>query len=107
MGNHLRSYCNINKPNDLEGFFFSNKGLRIIFRMIQFFIRNKNKGNINIDFSEFFQDFSGILDDRRVKSLQKYYGEAGASKAAIYLLRNIKRNNAEKYKEFKLDLNRI
>ena len=107
MKRTLPDYCNIKKINQTSGFFFSNKGLRIIFRFIQFLIRNNRKGNIQAEFSELFKDLSSVVNDKLVDDLQKYYGEGGATKATEELMRKLKSSKKEKYKKFKINLKQI
>lgn len=107
MKRTLPNYCNIKKINQIRGFFLSNKGLRIVFRLIQFLIRNNRKGNIQIEFSELFEDLSSIVNDELVNDLQKYYGEGGATKATEELMKKLKRSKKEKYKKFKINLKQI
>jgi len=107
MKKALPNYCDIKKIDRIEGFFLSNKGLRIIFRLIQFLIRNKRKGNIQIEFIELFEDLSSIIDNDLVNDLQKYYGEGGATKATEELMKELKKSRKEKYKKFKINLREI
>lgn len=107
MKRSLPDYCDFKKINQTEGFFFSNKGLRVIFRLIQFLIRNEQKGNIKIGFHGLFKDLNSIVDDKLVNDLQKYYGEGGATKATGELMKKLKITKEKKYKKFKVNLRQI
>lgn len=107
MKKSLPDYCDLKKINQIRGFFFSNKGLRIIFRLIQFLIRNERKGNIKINFSELFKDLSPVINDKFIDNLQKYYGEGGAIKATDELMKKLKKSKKKKYKKFKINFRKI
>lgn len=107
MKRNLPNYCDFKEIKQIGGFFFSNKGLRIIFRLIQFLIRNNIKDNIQIEFSELFEDLSSIINNELVNELQKYYGEGGATKATEELMRKLKKTKKEKYKRFEINLKKI
>ncbi len=107
MKRSLPNYCDFKRINQKNGFFFSNKGLRIIFRLIQFLIRNNRKGNIQIKFNELFEDLNFVVNDELVNDLQKYYGEGGAIKATDELMKKLKRIKKKKYKKFKISLKKI
>lgn len=103
----IPSYSKFDKLNKKEGLFLSNKGIRIILRMIQFFIRNSKKKHISEGLLTFFKDLNKLLTPKIINDLGKYYGEGGANKASDYLLRKLRRSNPTKYSKMKLDLRKV
>lgn len=103
---NLGDYCVLSNSKSSKGFFLSNNGLKVVFRLIQFFIRNKQKGNVSIDYKEFFSDISSTLREKDVEDLMENYGEGGANKATEEVLDKLKKNfkKSKKYTNFKSDL---
>jgi DGQHR domain-containing protein len=83
-------------------FFLSNKGLRVIFRLMQIFTRNKNAGKISVEQEQFMQDFKTIMNDKLRKKIEQFYGEGGAAHATEIICKMLKKKKA--YSQFILDL---
>lgn len=74
---HLPCYTSGENP-----FFLSNKGLRMFFRFLQIFERNRKKGNLKCDYEILIKNLAVIINENFIKKLENYYGEGGANKAA-------------------------
>jgi hypothetical protein len=97
---NFEGYCDLKKPSKVEGFFLSNRGLRIIFRLVQFLIRNNKKKNVEIEYEDFFSDISNCLSKQDIEDLMENYGEGGANNATEKILTKLKKQKNEKYKKF-------
>lgn len=105
MKSEFKDHVDINK----KGFFVSNKGIRIIFRLIQFFIRNKNRKKVdeNLNYNNFFNDINSLINPDYLDNLEKYYGEGGALKACEKIIRDLKSKHNQRYKKFSKSLKGI
>ncbi len=105
----LRSFCNLKKTKKADSFFLSNNGLRVLFRLIQFFLRNKNKKYVSSEenYDSFFKDVSEVLSGEDVEELMKDFGEGGFSNATSKIIKKLKASKKEKYKKFKEDLRKL
>jgi DGQHR domain-containing protein len=99
---HLPEYS-----KDVNSFLLSNKGLRMLFRFIQIYERNKIKENVTCTVEELIKDLKNIFDNSFIKKLDDYYGEGGANKAASEVFSILKRRNRERYENLKSDLRAI
>jgi DGQHR domain-containing protein len=98
----LPRYC-----KDTGYFLLTNKGLRILFRLVQIHKRNQRKRNINFGIKPFFTDLSKILTDDLVESLEVFYGEGGANRAAEEIFKLLKKQNKTRYKKVVTDLRMV
>ncbi len=89
-----------------DHFFVGNKGLRIIFRFIQIFERNKLAGNIDISLDEAFHDISSIINPEFRYKLDDYYGEGGANKAVKEIIDLLRREKPQ-FSSIETDLYRL
>lgn len=103
----LKEFCDIDKTKTCEGFFFSNNGLRVLFRLVQFYIRNKKKGNISLEYEDFFKDISETLSKVEVEDLMKNFGEGGFTNATDKIFKKLKKEKKSTYEKFSLDLKKI
>lgn len=99
---HLPKYS-----KDVNSFLLSNKGLRMLFRFIQIYERNKKEGNITCTNEELIKDLKNIFDAPFIKKLNDYYGEGGASKATSEVFALLKKQNRKRYENLKNDLRAI
>lgn len=99
---HLPEYS-----RDTSSFFLSNKGLRMLFRFIQIFVRNKIKGNIDCSYEDLIIDLKNIFNDKFVEELEVYYGEGGANKAADMVYTSLKEKFEKRYENVITNLNKI
>lgn len=99
---HLPEYS-----KDVNSFLLSNKGLRMLFRFIQIYERNKKEENIDCTYEELIKDLKNIFDASFIKELNGYYGEGGASKAASEVFVLLKKQNRKRYENLKNDLRAI
>jgi DGQHR domain-containing protein len=89
-----------------KSFFFTNKGLRILFRILQMFEKNKQNDNIGLPMEELIKDLSKLFKTINfLKALEKFYGEGGARAATEKIINSLKRRT--KYKSFETDLRKI
>lgn len=107
MKKNFPDYCNLNRLSALEGFFLSNRGLRVVFRLIQFLIRNKAKKNIDLTYEEFMKDASEALNKKDIENSMKNYGEGGANKVTEEIMQKIKEKHGSKYSKFEIDLRKV
>lgn len=96
---HLPRYS-----TNVGDFFLSNKGLRVIFRLIQIFVRNKKASKISVEQEQFIKDLARIMDDILKNKIDRYYGEGGAMLATEEICRILKRRKAISYAHLITDL---
>lgn len=101
-GRELPDYC-----QDVGSFLLTNKGLRILFRLVQVLVRNDYAENVQCNLAEFFHDLSEVFTDELVEKLKDFYGEGGANKAVEEIFKKVKRINRERYKKLITDLRNI
>lgn len=92
---------------DISSFFLTNKGLRILFRLIQIYERNKLRRNISFPREVLIEDLESILNNQYVKKLEDYYGEGGVVRAVEEVVNSLKRNKRNRYNNFTTDLRKI
>lgn len=91
-----------------EGSYFqTNKGLRMLFRFLQIFERNKVKGNIRCNYETLIKDLKKIFSSQYIKKLDIYYGEGGANKAAEKVWSALKRKIKRRYKKLTTNLRNV
>ena len=91
--------------SEMKGFLFSNQGVRLLFRLIQIYERNRLKKNITITLNDFVADVVAALSARGAKkSFDSFYGEGGANRATQEAINMIKEANQKKYSKFVGDL---
>ena len=95
----LPDYC-----QDVGSFLLSNKGLRILFRLVQVLIRNDNADNVHCTLGECFHDLGEVFTDELVEKLEDFYGEGGANKAVEGIFGRLKQRNKPKYDNVETDL---
>lgn len=78
-----------------------------MFRLVQIFERNHQKGNIQFILGKFFDDIARILDDSVVNQLEDFYGEGGANRAVEEIFKLLKKRNHQKYRELSTDLRKL
>lgn len=98
----LPRYC-----QDTSSFLLTNKGLRVLFRVVQIFERNRKKKQVNCKISSLFSDLSCVFDNKFVESLEDYYGEGGANRAVEEIYKKLKKSNKHRYKQVVTDLRLI
>ncbi|MDO8563681.1 MAG: DGQHR domain-containing protein [Nanoarchaeota archaeon] len=103
----LGVFSDLSRPSKAEGFFLSNRGLRVIFRLIQFMVRNNIKNNFKLTYEKFFSDISSALTKKDIEDLMKNYGEGGANNATEAILKKVKKKHLLEYKRLKIDLREI
>lgn len=87
-------------------FFVQNKGLRLLFRFIQLYERNRRMEKISLEINEVFQKISEIITLEFINNLNDYYGEGGASIATEVLVEELKRGYSE-FNGFETDLRNL
>ncbi|MBN1974548.1 MAG: DGQHR domain-containing protein [Sedimentisphaerales bacterium] len=92
---------------DSNSFLLTNKGLRILFRLVQVYERNRIKKNISFKLGTLFTDIEKIFDDKFITQLDKLYGEGGANEAVKLILNKVKNANKEKYINLTTDLRKV
>ena len=92
---------------DTNSFFLTNRGLRILFRLVQIYERNNLQRNVSFSREELTKDLKSILNDTYVEKLEDYYGEGGVVKAVEEIIKSLKKNKRSQYKNFTSDLRKI
>lgn len=88
---YLKKYCGTAYP-----FFIGNKGLRIIFRFVQIFERNRRNNAVSLSLEDAIKKLSKIITPTFIKKLEDFYGDGGAHKAVDAIFIKLKR----KYRMF-------
>lgn len=96
---HLPSFAQ--KPSH---FFLSNKGLRILFRIMQCYYRNLLKENISKDCDAFIYDLKMVINKEFIEELEKFYGDGGAGRAVREIVASLKAKDSQNYSKFTEDL---
>jgi len=89
-----------------DRFFLTNRGLRILFRFILLFHRNKAIKNIVIPLDQALTSLAKIININVRKQLESYYGEGGAKKAVEFLSKLLKEKYGD-FKNFQFDLRKV
>lgn len=90
--------------SDIEPFFLSNMGLRLLFILISIFEKNRRVGLVNSSNEEIIEDISKIVDEAIMNEIRSSYGEGGANNSAKHLCSILKQRFDVKYNELELDL---
>lgn len=98
----LPRYC-----KDVGSFLFTNKGLRILFRLVQIFERNRRNKNIRFTLPTLFDHLRRIFNDSLVERLEDFYGEGGANRAVEEIYRLLKKHDKKKYSRIITDLRKL
>jgi DGQHR domain-containing protein len=93
--------------SDINGFLLTNKGLRILFRLLQIYERNVSEKNIQMEIEKFFEDLKHVINDKFVERLQDFYGEGGVNKAVQEIQRVLKKYKKIIYEDFESDLRKL
>ena len=103
------SYIGEHMPHNLkpDGYFGQNRGIRVLFRLINLFQRNCEAQKINVDLGTFVKDLSSILNQKMIETLNEFYGEGGASAASKALINNLKKTIPQRYRLMQSDLKGI
>ncbi len=103
----LGAFSYLDRLSNAEGFFLSNRGLRVVFRIVQFLIINNNKKNVSFTYERFFEDISDTLTKKDIEDLMENYGEGGANNATKSILNKVKKKKSLEYKKFEIDLRKM
>lgn len=91
-----------------DSFFKTNSGIRVLFRLINLFVRNLSAQRISVTEQEFFYDLAKLLDPDTINDLQqKAYGTyGGALNAANSLIQKLKESDKsdKKYADMESNL---
>lgn len=98
---HLPNYS-----RGINSFFLSNKGLRMFFRFLQIFERNKRKKYLTCNYETLIKNLAVVVNEKFVKKLDDYYGEGGANKAADKVWAVLKKN-WKRYKNVTTNLKKV
>ncbi len=85
-------------------YFGQNRGIRVLFRLLNLLQRNIDAKQINVTREIFCQDLSTILDTKMIENLDDYYGEGGANAATKELIKAFRLKVPTKYGQMKTDL---
>ncbi len=92
---------------DVGDFFLTNKGLRVIFRLIQIFERNKIAKKVTFEQEQFIKDLKLIMTNELVATVDEYYGEGGSTLATEKICALLKTKRRSAYSHFTSDLRSI
>jgi DGQHR domain-containing protein len=95
-------YC-----KDTGSFLLTNKGLRILFRLVQIHERNRRKRNIDFGIAPFLTDLGQIFTDELVERLEVFYGEGGANRAVEEIFKLLRKQNKKRYQNVITDLRTV
>ena len=87
-------------------FFISSMGIRVIFRFVHLFERNKQAGNIVLSFEKAMSYLGVIMDDDLLERIASYYGEGGATRATEEIVDELS-SKYPKFEDFETDLRYI
>lgn len=79
--------------------FKSDRGIRVLCKLIQLYELNKKSENISVDFKELMDSLSTDLTDSFFNNLKETYGEGGAGKTIKEIVKKIKAKR--QYRKFK------
>jgi len=99
----LPKYC-----RDTDSFLLGNRGLNILFRLVQTFERNLRRGYIEIEFEQFFDHLAQIFNDDFVERLDAFfYGAGGTNRAVANIFETLKDRYKKEYERFCSDLRSV
>lgn len=86
-------------------YFGQNRGISVLFRLVNLLQRNMHAQKMNVSKETFFQDLSKVFDKQIIENLDNYYGEGGANAAATLLITELKEKYPTKYGRMETNLN--
>lgn len=90
-----------------KSFFYTNLGIRILFKYVQLFERNKLKEFIvDISFEDNLKDLKNAFNLKIIDEIKENYGEGGADNAVQILVEKLKEFD-DKYLNFETDLRKL
>lgn len=90
------------------GYFGQNKGIRVLFRLVNLFERNISKSKISVTVNEFFTDLKPVIDQAvKDNRFDDYFGEGGALGASRALLLLLIEKYPSKYHGMAIDLKNL
>ena len=90
-------------PQEIKssGFFGSNTGIRVLFRLVRIYFQEYKKKNVSITSDEFIQDISRIIEEHKDIRNETYYGGGGAVIASSKIIQELKNTYSHKYNKLK------
>jgi DGQHR domain-containing protein len=88
-----------------DTYFGQNRGISVLFRLINLLQRNMHTQKMNVSKEIFFQDLSKVFNKKIIENLDNYYGEGGANAAATLLITELKKAHPIKYGRMETNLN--
>ncbi len=85
-------------------YFGHNRGISVLFRLVNLLQRNMQAQKMNVSKEIFFQDLSKVFDKQIIENLDNYYGEGGANVAATLLITELKDKYPTKYGRMETNL---
>jgi len=88
-----------------DTYFGQNRGISVLFRLVNLVQRNMQAQKMNVSKDIFFQDLSKLFNKQIIENLDNYYGEGGANAAATLLITELKTKYPIKYGRIETNLN--
>ena len=90
------------------GYFGENKGIRVLFRLVNLFERNTSKSKISVTSNKFFADLKPVIDQAvKDNRFDSYFGEGGAIGASKSLLLSLIERYPSKYNGMAINLKNL
>lgn len=86
-------------------YFGQNRGISVLFRLVNLLQRNMQAQKMNISKEIFFQDLGKVFNQQIIENLDNYYGEGGANAAATLLITELRNKYPTKYGRMETNLN--
>jgi DGQHR domain-containing protein len=93
-----------NHASEPHHFFLNNKGLRVLFRLMQCYYKNHKNKKFFKSCEDFIIDLKAIIDDTFVTELENFYGEGGAARAVKEICERLRTKDKHAYPQFTDDL---
>lgn len=84
-----------------SGFFGSNTGVRVLFRLVRIYFQGYEKNNVSVTPDEFIQDIGKIIEESKDIRNEIYYGGGGAVIASSKIINALKNKHPQKYNKLK------
>jgi DGQHR domain-containing protein len=90
-----------------RNYLLSNKGVRVFFRAIYIFERNRAAGRVNISNTDLVSRLAGVADSSLYSEVERLYGEGGVTFGVRAIYGRLKREYRPTFRRLTLDLRRL
>ena len=90
-----------------ENYFGGNRGIRVLFRLLYLYKRNRKNEIILVSKDDFINNLACIMTENLIENLNDLYGEGGANAAADLVVKKLQEKFPSEYKKMVSNLNKL